>query len=215
MKKVFSMLVAAFVTAGALVASAQQTQSALATSVYNPAVVQDQSKLPDQDNRFGYLATWLDVDAMDLSTGDVDVGPYLPAGTLVVGGYAHVAEAILPATATLATNGSITIQAAGDLLAVGTDLGTTGIKYLKPSGTGTFVTGITLQTVAVTNSASEANFPATLVTNAVVTTGSTYGGANAPILVTGATSKVTFNLGSQVAATSGVVFVYLDLIKVQ
>jgi len=235
MKK-FIAIVSGLLLGAVVSANAQTTLSAVAASIANPAVVQDQSKLPDQDNRTGYLAAWLDVAALGTGSGDIDVGPYIPAGTLVVGGYVHVAQAFLPATATAVTNGgALTIQASADLLAAGTSLASTGIKYLKPSAASTFVSAVAVQSRSITttvyavqvddvlDSASNivsavTNIVATgtvipVATNVAVTTASTAYGA-APILVTGATSKVTFNMGA-VAATSGVAFVYLDLIKVQ
>lgn len=253
MKKVFSMLVAAFVTAGALVASAQQTQSALASSVANTAVVQDQSKLPSQDNRQGYLIAWFDVENNTdvAASANVDLGPYLPAGTAVVGGYAHVVEALLPAAS--ATNVAVSIQAAGDLLPAGNQFASTGLKALVPSGSSTVlasatpqsavvaavtsataqfdtisvitnlvlefnagnVTNVIAQTANINSITNVANATANVnsITNIATTTASALTAGNS-VVVTGATSKVTIDLGST-APTSGVVMVYLDLVKVQ
>jgi hypothetical protein len=162
----------------------------------------DQSKLPDQDNRSGYLSVLVDV-SVDGGTGSVDVGPVLPAGTAVVGGFAHVVTPFTPAAA--ATNTAFTIQAAGDLKAVTSTLASAGLVALKPSAGSTFVTGLTLQTAPLGTNGNA------VVTNVVAATGAAISGT--PIVVTGANSRVTFAYGS--AATQGVALVFLDLVKVQ
>lgn len=214
MKKYIYIAVAALVLGLGISAVAQQTLETFASSIANTAVVQDQSKLPDQDNRRGYLSVFVDIADLDDVSGAVEVGPYLPEGSLVIGGYAHVVQAVLPATASLATNGSITLQSSADLLAAGTSLGSTGVKYLKPSGAPTLLSDITPQSVTITNINGASTNLYSVVTNITETTASTaYGGAS--ILVTGATSKVAFDMGTQVAPTSGVILLVLDLIKVQ
>ncbi len=107
-----------------------RTQSDLATAAANTAILQDQSKLPDQDNRSGYLSVLVNV-ANDGGSGTVNVGPLIPAGTAVVDGWAHVVTAFTPAAG--ATNVAFTVASAGDVKPVATSLATTGLKDLVAS----------------------------------------------------------------------------------
>jgi hypothetical protein len=165
MKK-FIAIVSGLLLGAVVSVTAQEVLSDMAARIANPAVVQDQSKLPNQDNRSGYLSVLVNV-AVDGGSGSVDVGPVLPAGTAVVGGYAHVIAPFLPAAA--ATNTAFTIQAAADLKAVTTSLANAGLVALKPS----------ISTVTIT---------ATSATPVVV--------SSSPIVVTGDNSRVTFVYGS-------------------
>lgn len=89
-------------------------------------IVEDQSRLPDQNNRRGYVLAKYDV-AVDGGTGAIEIGPALPDNVAVLGGYAQVVTAILPATATNALH----IVNANDLLTAGTSLQSTGFKALN------------------------------------------------------------------------------------
>jgi hypothetical protein len=211
MKKIVSVLAglvigsASFVIAqpanfsGSALNPATTTQSAIAAAAANPAILQDQSKLPDQDNRSGYLTVLFNV-AVDGGSGTVDAGPVIPAGTAVVGGFAHVVTAFTPAAA--ATNLALTVQAAGDLKPVATSFGTTGLKRLVPSSD----VALTLGTTNITTVVDGTTNTYTVLTSAT-------GAVGSPIVVTGSQSQVSFAFGS--AATQGVALVHLDLIKVQ
>lgn len=161
-----------------------RTQDTLATAAANTAILQDQSKIPDQDNRTGYLSVLFDVSKQG-GTGSIDIGPVVPVGTVVVGGRAHVVTPFTPTAA--GTNTAFSLQAAGDLKAAATSLASAGLVSLIPSTASVSIPeGTNASTASVTF---------------------------APIVVTGANSRVTFAFGS--AATQGVALVHLDLIKVQ
>ena len=89
-------------------------------------IVEDQSKLPDQSNRRGYVLAKYDA-AVDGGTGAIEIGPALPDNCAVLGGYAQVVTAISPATATNALH----IVSANDLMTAGTTLQSTGFKALN------------------------------------------------------------------------------------
>lgn len=89
-------------------------------------IVEDQSRLPDQNNRRGYVLAKYDC-AVHGGTGAIEIGPALPDNCAVLGGYAQVVTAILPATATNALH----IVNANDLLTAGTSLQSTGFKALN------------------------------------------------------------------------------------
>jgi hypothetical protein len=89
-------------------------------------IVEDQSRLPDQNNRRGYVLAKYDY-AVHGGTGAIEFGPALPDNVAVLGGYAQVVTAILPATATNALH----IVNANDLLTAGTSLQSTGFKALN------------------------------------------------------------------------------------
>jgi len=97
-----------------------------AAAVRDATVVEDQSRLPDQNNRRGYVLAKYDV-AVDGGTGAIEIGPALPDNCAVLGGYAQVVTAILPATATNALH----IVSANDLMTAGTTLQSTGFKALN------------------------------------------------------------------------------------
>lgn len=102
------------------------TLSEVAAAKRVATIVEDQSKLPDQSNRRGYVLAKYDV-AVDGGTGAIEIGPALPDNCAVLGGYAQVVTAILPATATNALH----IVNANDLLTAGTSLQSTGFKALN------------------------------------------------------------------------------------
>jgi hypothetical protein len=180
MKKFIVSLTAGLITGSALVALAQpanfsgsalnpatRTQSDVATAVANTAILQDQSKIPDQDNRVGYVSVLFDV-ANQGGTGSIDIGPVVPDGTVVVGGQAHVVTAVAPAAA--ATNTAISLQASGDLKAAATSIGSAGLVSLIPSTASVSIpSGTNASTASVTFS---------------------------PIVVTGENSRITFDFGS-------------------
>lgn len=102
------------------------TLSEVAAAERVATIVEDQSKLPDQNNRRGYVLAKYDA-AVDGGTGAIEIGPALPDNCAVLGGYAQVVTAILPATATNALH----IVNANDLLTAGTSLQSTGFKALN------------------------------------------------------------------------------------
>jgi hypothetical protein len=169
---------------GSALNPATRVQSDTAAAVANTAILQDQSKIPDQDNRTGYLSVLFDVSKQG-GTGSIDIGPVVPVGTVVVGGRAHVVTAFTPAAA--ATNTVISLQASADLKAAATTLGSVDLVSLIPS----------TATVSIPEGTNAATASVTF----------------APIVVTGANSRVTFSFGS--TATQGVALVHLDLVKVQ
>ena len=195
MNKAFSKIVVgclAFGVAFSVLAQLQpdtRTQSALSALARDTSIIQDQSKIPDQDNRTGYLSVLYDV-SVHGGSGVIDLGPALPAGVAVVGGFAHVVSAIQPATATNALH----IVAANDLLTAGTTLNSAGLKQLIP-GSASFTVG----PVVIAN---ETN---TLVTAASVA---------APVVTTADNNQLRLTWTGS-AATNGTVFIVLDLIKFQ
>lgn len=102
------------------------TLEEVAADVRSASIQEDQSKLPDQNNRRGYVLAKYDA-AVDGGTGAIEIGPALPDNVAVLGGYAQVVTAILPATATNALH----IVSANDLLTAGTSLQSTGFKALN------------------------------------------------------------------------------------
>ena len=96
-----------------------------ADSVRDATVVEDQSMLPHQNDREGYLSYVYDV-AVDGGSGTVYFGPELGDNVVVVGGFDQVLTAVTPATATNALG----VTAAADVLAAGTTLNATGIDLL-------------------------------------------------------------------------------------
>jgi len=188
---VFAVLIVASIVAvaqsnfnGSDLNPATRTLADDAAAAANTAILQDQSKIPDQDNRVGYLTVLFDVSKQG-GTGSISLDPVVPVGTVVVGGRAHVVTAFTPAAA--GTNTAIKLQAAGDLKAASTSFASAGLVSLIPS---TATVSIPAGTNASTASVSFN-----------------------PIVVTGASSRVTFEFGS--TATQGVALVHLDLIKVQ
>ena len=101
------------------------TLAETAAAERDATVVQDQSKIPDQSNREGYLSYIYDV-AADGGSGTVYFGPELGDNVVVVGGFDQVLTAVTPATATNALG----VTAAADVLAAGTTLNATGIDLL-------------------------------------------------------------------------------------
>lgn len=157
--------------------------SETAAAVRDTAIVQDQSKLPDQDNRTGYLSFLYNV-ANDGGTGSINIGPALPAGTAIKSGYAQVITAITPSTAT----NSFGLLNTTDLMSAGTTLQSTGLKPLN------------IASAAYVTSGSTA-------TNTILS-------LKAPVVSTAASNQVLLTFTGS-AATQGVVYVVLDLFKVQ
>ena len=177
-----------------------------AATLRNATVLQEQSQIPDQDNRFGYLVAKYDVE-VDGGTGAVEFGATIPDNTAVVGGYVYVAEAVLPATATQA----IHLVAANDLLTAGTTLQSTGLKRL---GASTALSALTLQTKTFTNVFNDVTNVIVAVTNVASTSGAlTSTLPAAPVYSTSDDQLDVTWTGS--TATQGVFFVVLDLIKMQ
>lgn len=189
-----------------------QTVTTTADTARDTTIRQDQSQYPDQDNRTGYAVRWYDFSVDGGAVGTIQLGEALPDNVAIVGGYAQVITAILPATSTNA----IQIETAGDILAAGTTLNTTGLKKLVPQAqTGTFVSSVTPTT---TELVYESDGSGTLATQTVVTAvasaTATASTAVTPIQVDGTTETVDFVISGS-AATQGVVMVVLDLLQLQ
>ena len=177
-----------------------------AATLRDATVLQEQSQIPDQDNRFGYLIAKYDVE-VDGGTGAVEFGATIPDNVAVVGGYVYVAEAVLPATATQA----IHLVSANDLLTAGTTLQSTGLKRL---GASTALSALTLQTKTFTNVFNDVTNVIVAVTNVASTSGAlTSTLPAAPVYSTSDDQLDVTWTGS--TATQGVFFVVLDLIKMQ
>lgn len=101
------------------------TLSEVAAAERSAAIAEDQSKLPSQENRGGYLYYVYDV-ARDGGSGTVQIGPDLGDNVIAHAGFAQVITAVLPATAT----NSLGINTAVDVLAAGTTFQATGIDPL-------------------------------------------------------------------------------------
>ena len=137
MKKFTQILLAALAFGLALSASAATvtnadgttftvtTLSEVAAGVRDASVVEDQSKVPSDQSREGYLSYIYDV-SRDGGSGTVYFGPALGDNVVVVGGFDQVLTAVTPATATNA----IGVASAADVLAAGTTLNATGIDLL-------------------------------------------------------------------------------------
>ena len=193
MKKIIAILAAALLAVG--VSSAQTTVSALAQSVADTSVVQDQSKLPDQDNRQGYFFALYDVAVHGGSVGTIELGDAFPDNVLVKGGYIQVITPIAPATST----GSVSLASADDLLTTGTSLQSAGLIAVTP---GKWVVATTTTNAMYNLTASNA------VVNSVTLS------QNAGILTANATNTVKFAITGS-AATQGVFAVLLDLERYQ
>jgi hypothetical protein len=149
MKKFIPFLVIALLGLGALSASAATQTNAdgsvvtvttlgeTAAAERSIDIMQDQSKLPGQDSRSGYLYYVYNVATDGGSNSTVYVGPALPDNCVVLGGYAQVITAVTPATAA----NSMGIAAAADLLAVGTTLNSTGLKALNQASANYIISG--------------------------------------------------------------------------
>lgn len=110
--------------------------SETASTTRDATINQDQSKLPTQDSRQGYLVAKYDV-AVDGGSGTIYLGPALPDNCVILDGYAQVVTAILPATATNA----LSIVSADDLLTAGTTLQSTGFKALNQASAAYIISG--------------------------------------------------------------------------
>jgi hypothetical protein len=106
---------------------ATRTLTQLAALARDVEVIQDQSKLPDQDTRVGYMSALYDF-AVHGGSGVIDLGPALPAGTAVVGGVVHVQTA-LSAGATAALH----IVGANDVYSAGSGFQSAGLKAVVPT----------------------------------------------------------------------------------
>lgn len=102
------------------------TLEEVAAGVRSASIQEDQSKLPSQENRIGYLSYVYDV-ARDGGSGTVQIGPDLGDNVIAHAGFVDVITAVTPATATnsLGITGS-----AANILAAGTTLNATGIDAL-------------------------------------------------------------------------------------
>lgn len=126
MKKTIQILAALLVLGLVAAAPAQTLLSTIAAGARDTTVQEDQSKLPDQDNRVGYMSFLYNV-ADHGGTGTVAIGPALGDNVAIRGGFAQVVTAVTPATAT----NSLGVLNASDLLATGTTLQSTGLKALN------------------------------------------------------------------------------------
>jgi len=119
MKKLIQFTIALAVFSLVLSASAQLvpdpvTLDARAATFRDTDIQEDQSKIPDQSNREGYLAYVFDV-ARDGGSGAIKVGPVLPDNTAIVDGFVQVTTAFTPANATNTV--AFSVEGANDLLA--------------------------------------------------------------------------------------------------
>lgn len=101
------------------------TLAETAAGVRDAAIQEDQSKLPTDQNREGYLSYVYDV-ARDGGSGTVAIGPALGDNVIVWSGIDQVYTPVTPATAT----NSLGILSAVDVLAAGTTLNAAGIDSL-------------------------------------------------------------------------------------
>lgn len=177
-----------------------------AATLRDATVLQEQSQIPDQDNRFGYLIAKYDVE-VDGGTGAVEFGATIPDNTAVVGGYVYVAEAVLPATATQA----IHLVSANDLLTAGTTLQSTGLFRL---GASTALSAVTLQRQIITNVFNDVTNVVPVVTNVVGTSGALASTLPAAPVYSTSDDQIDVTWTGS-TATQGVFFVVLDLIKMQ
>lgn len=198
MKKILGIL-ATVLTAGALFAQTQTTNTlATQAAAYRDAtIIQDQSKIPDQDNRVGYLFAWYDVAKHGGAVGTVALSEALPDNTLIRDGYVQVITPIAPATST----GAVGVVTAGDLIADGTTLQTAGFYDIVPN--------VWSITTASTNAVEDGAHSAT---NLVLVSATIAQAAD--IQLATATNRVEFDISGS-AATQGVFAVYLDLIYAQ
>ncbi len=108
------------------------TSTPLSSLVRDKSVIQDQSRIPDQDNRSGYAVMIWDFGVQGGADGSkIKLGPVLPKGTAVIGGYAQVITAVAGA----ATDIKFNLVVSEDLKAAATTLATPGFVALKPPGT--------------------------------------------------------------------------------
>ena len=119
MKKLIQFTIALAVFSLVLSASAQLvpdpvTLDARAATFRDTDIQEDQSKIPDQSNREGYLAYVFDV-ARDGGSGAIKVGPVLPDNMAIVDGFVQVTTAFTPANATNTV--AFSVEGANDLLA--------------------------------------------------------------------------------------------------
>ena len=111
------------------------TLEEVAAGVRSASIQEDQSKIPHQDDRVGHISFTYSV-AREGGTGVVDIGPQLPVGTAVRGGFVQTTTAVLPVTATSAVH----VVSANDLLTAGRNMQSTGITMLNVATTNTLIT---------------------------------------------------------------------------
>ncbi len=131
MKKLIQFTIAALVLGLVASATAQLvpdpvTLDARAATFRDTDIQEDQSKIPDQSDRVGYLSFTYSV-PRDGGTGVIDIGPLLPVGTAVRGGFVQTTTAVLPETATSAVH----VVSANDLLPAGRNMQATGVTLLN------------------------------------------------------------------------------------
>lgn len=207
MKKILQISAALIVLALVASVSAQTLLTTTAAAVRDASVQEDQSKLPDQNSRSGYLMATYDVEVNGGTAGAIDFGPALPDNTAIVGGYIVVTEAVLPSTYT----NSIGFLTATDILAAGTALGSTGLVI---PGTSTRLASIASQSSIITNMGTGYTNVLTVVTNVSSTAGAGLTSLiGAPVVSTNATDRLSVTWGA--AVTQGVFHVYLDTVKLQ
>ncbi len=117
------------------------TLEEVAAGVRSASIQEDQSKIPHQDDRVGHISFTYSV-AREGGTGVVDIGPQLPVGTAVRGGFVQTTTAVLPVTATSAVH----VVSANDLLTAGRNMQSTGITMLNVAS-GNYVSGSTTNTL--------------------------------------------------------------------
>lgn len=106
--------------------------AALNELVRDKSIVHDQSRIPDQDNRSGYAVMIWDFAVHGGANGStIKLGPVLPKGVAVIGGYAQVITEVAGA----ATNIKFNLAGDEDIKAAATSLATPGFVAIKPPGT--------------------------------------------------------------------------------
>lgn len=109
------------------------TSTPLNALVRDKKIVHDQSRIPDQGNRSGYAVMIWDFEVHGGANGDkINIGPVLPKGTAVIGGYAQVITAVADGTA--ATSVKFNLAGDEDIKAAATTLATPGFVAIKPPG---------------------------------------------------------------------------------
>lgn len=117
---------AAFATAQ--LTPATRTQSALSDEARDASIVEVQSQIPDQSNRYGYLLARFDVDTDGGAQASYEIGSELPVGMMINEGYVQVVDGFEPA----GTRVALSVQTSDDLLAA-TDFSALGVHRLAPS----------------------------------------------------------------------------------
>lgn len=115
------------VLAGTLTGTAATVRDTAVSTNYSREV-DDQSRYPHDSSRRGYITRYYRFAEHGGAVGTINIGEDIPDNLLIVGGFIDVITAITPAGSTNA----LSIMAAGDVLAAGTTLNSTGLKAIVP-----------------------------------------------------------------------------------